>query len=275
MENQYSVLTLATNEYTLLTGETIFYYDSAPQADQELTTIVLLHGYCGSSAYFSKLILLLSDQYRILVPDLVGHGKSTASEQSTYTMELAASWIDEWILNTGINNVHLFGHSLGGYITLAIAERNPTYLRSFGLLHSTALPDSDQAKANRDIAIETVQEQGVASFVSGLVVKLFAEPESQPTLLDYALKIGQIASPSSVIGYAKGMQQRLDRTDIIRNASLPVLLVSGGKDRIVTSEGTFAGSNQHTSCHIIADSGHMGMLETPEQLTLIIKQFLN
>lgn len=275
MKDQNSLFTLASNEYTLLTGETICYYDSAPHADQEVTTIVLLHGYCGSSAYFSKLIPLLSDQYRIVVPDLIGHGQSTTSEQSSYTMELAASWIDEWIMNIGINNVHLFGHSLGGYITLAVAERNPTYLRSFGLLHSTALPDSEQARANRDTAIITVQEQGVASFVSGLVVKLFAEPEEQSSLLDYAQSIGQLASANGVIGYARGMQQRLDRTDIIRNTSIPVLLVSGGKDRIVTSEGTFTGSNEHTACHIIAESGHMGMLETPVQLASIIEQFID
>jgi len=275
MEDQYSLLTLATNEYILLSGEKLAYFDSTPQAGKDITTIVLLHGYCGSSSYFSKLIPLLSDQYRVVVPDLVGHGKSTTSEQSSYTMELAASWIDEWIMNIGLNNVHLFGHSLGGYITLAVAERNPAYLRSFGLLHSTALPDSEQAKVNRDTAIVTVQEQGVASFVSGLVVKLFAEPETQPTLIDYAQNIGELASANSVIGYARGMQHRLDRTEIINNASIPVLLVSGGKDRIVTPEGTFAGSNEHTACHIIADSGHMGMLETPEQLASIIKQFLN
>lgn len=275
MEEQYSSLTLATYKYTLTTGETIAYYDSAPQPFKPMTTIVLLHGYCGSSAYFSQLIPLLKDQYRILAPDLIGHGNSMASRQSVYTMELVASWIDEWLINIGIKDVHLFGHSLGGYITLALAERSPAYLRSFGLLHSTALPDSDQAKANRDQAIATVQQQGVASFVSGLVVKLFAEPEEQRSLVAYAQKIGELASSNGVIGYARGMKERLDRTDSISNASIPVLLVSGGKDRIIASQGTFSGSNSHTECHIIVDSGHMGMLETPNQLASIIQQFLN
>ncbi|HIW33369.1 MAG TPA: alpha/beta hydrolase [Candidatus Paenibacillus intestinavium] len=275
MDEQNLLLTLATKTYTLLNGETIAYFDSEPQPSEHKPTLVLLHGYCGSSAYFSKLIPLLSDQYRILVPDLIGHGHSTASAEAIYTMELAASWIDEWLTNIGIADMHILGHSLGGYITLAIAQRNPGYLRSFGLLHSTALPDSEQAKANRDQAIATVQQQGVVSFVSDLVVKLFAAPERQTELLDYAQQIGTLASSHAVISYARGMQQRIDRTTIINNASMPVLLVSGGKDKVINSESTFAGSNQITHCHIIEESGHMGMLETPVQLATIIQQFVN
>ena len=275
MDEQDLLLTLATNTYTLLNGETIAYYDSVPQSSEHRPTIVLLHGYCGSSAYFSKLIPLLSTQYRILAPDLIGHGNSTDSAESIYSMELAASWIDEWLTNIGVTEAHILGHSLGGYITLAVAQRNPAYLCTFGLLHSTALADSEQAKANRDQAIATVERQGVSSFVSALVVKLFAVPEQQAVLVDYTQQIGTLASSHAVISFARGMQQRMDRTAIISEASVPVLLVSGGKDQVVNSEGTFAGSNQHTQNHIIAESGHMGMLETPVQLATIIQQFLN
>lgn len=266
--------TIATEHITLSTGEQLAYYDSAPGTSSEVTAIVLLHGYCGSSAYFSELVPMLNEQYRILVPDLLGHGASTASDKDVYGMELAASWIHEWMTQLGVENVHLFGHSLGGYVALALAETSPSYLNSFGLIHSTALPDSDQAKDNRDTAIQTVQELGVDSFVAGLVTKLFAHSGREQQLLDYATAIGTGADAHAVIGFAKGMKERVNRAHVINKAIIPVLLVSGGQDRIVQAEATFTGRNENTQCHIINEAGHMGMLEAPEQLATIIKQFV-
>src|SRR5690606_38902363 len=134
--------------------------------------IVLLHGYCGSSAYFSKLAPLLAERYRLLIPDLLGHGQSTPLEQETYRLEEQASFIVQWLQGIGVHEAYMFGHSLGGYITLALAEQQPELLKGFGLIHSTALPDSEQAKQNRELAIVKVQEQGVQAFVDGLVPKL-------------------------------------------------------------------------------------------------------
>lgn len=262
---------MSNSSYTLKNGITLAYYDSA--AAEQLPLVVLLHGYCGSSSYFKELAPLLQQSCRVLIPDLIGHGASASSEQETYALDEQALLIIEWLNGIGVTNAHMLGHSLGGYITLAVAEQKPQFLKSFGLIHSTALPDSEQAKQNREQAIRTVQEQGVKVFVDGLVPKLIAadHPERE-RLIETSSAIGYGTSAAAVIGYARGMKERPDRTSLIGQTDLPVLLISGAKDAIVSAEGTFAGRQASTACHIIEEAGHMGMLEAPQQLAAIIKQ---
>lgn len=271
---------MSNASYTLKDGLTIAYYDSAAQgkqlpAHEQLPVLVLLHGYCGSSAYFQETAPLLKHCCRLLIPDLVGHGASAASEKGTYSLQEQALLLIEWLKGIGISDAYMLGHSLGGYITLAAAEQQPLFLKAFGLIHSTALPDSEQAKQNREKAIQTVQEQGVDAFVNGLVPKLIAaDHPKREQLIETVAEIGYETSAAAVIGFARGMKERTDRTSLIERTTLPVLLISGAKDTVVSSEGTFAGSQASTSCRIIEDAGHMGMLETPEQLAAIIEQFI-
>jgi len=264
---------MSNASYSLKNGLTIGYYDSA--ANERLPVLVLLHGYCGSSSYFKELAPLLKGCCRVLIPDLIGHGASASSEQETYALPEQALIINEWLEGIGVTSVHMLGHSLGGYITLAVADQKPSYLQSFGLIHSTALPDSEQAKQNREKAIQTVLEQGVKAFVDGLVPKLIAaDHPMREKLIETASVIGYDTTRAAVIGYARGMKDRPDRTSLIEHTSLPVLLISGAKDAIVSAEGTFTGRQASTTCHIVEEAGHMGMLETPQQLAAIIEQFI-
>lgn len=265
--------TMSNTSYTLNNGLTIAYYDSSP--DKSLPVVVLLHGYCGSSSYFQELTPLLKHSCRVLTPDLIGHGASASYEQETYALQEQAQFLIEWLDGIGVSSAVMLGHSLGGYITLAVAEQKPSFLSAFGLIHSTALPDSEQAKQNREQAIRTVQEQGVKSFVDGLVPKLIAKdhPEREQ-LIETVSAIGYATTTAAVSGYARGMKERPDRTSVIEQTSLPVLLISGAKDAIISSENTFAGRNASTECHIIAEAGHMGMLEAPQQLADIIEKFI-
>ncbi|MCM3633810.1 alpha/beta fold hydrolase [Paenibacillus camelliae] len=266
--------TMSNNSFTLKNGLTIAYYDSAP--DKQLPVVVLLHGYCGSSSYFQELTPLLGRSCRVITPDLIGHGASASYEQDTYALQEQAQFMIEWLDGIAVSSAVMLGHSLGGYITLAVAEQKPSFLSAFGLLHSTALPDSEQAKQNREQAIRTVQEQGVQSFVDGLVPKLIAADHPQrAALIEIASAIGYSTTAAAVSGYARGMKERPDRTLVIEETSLPVLLISGAKDAIVSSENTFAGRNASTECHIIAEAGHMGMLEAPQQLAAIIEKFIS
>lgn len=283
-------LTLSNASYAIDEQLSLAYFDSeygkensaeiGPGTTDEMNktdkpVVVLMHGYCGSSAYFSKLVPLLQNDYRLLIPDLTGHGASAVKQEPLYSLAEQAALIADWLQAIGARQVALFGHSLGGYIALALAEQQPQLLRAFGLLHSTALPDTEQAKQNREQAIKTVQEQGVRAFVEGLVPKLLApEHAEREQLLTYGIEIGYQTAPEAVIGFARGMKERPDRTAVIEQAKLPVLLVAGAKDGVIRPEATFSGKQAATSCHIIEAAGHMGMLEEPEKMASILRQFI-
>lgn len=239
------------------------------------TPLVLLHGYCGSHRYYDEVVPLLTDHCRVITPDLRGHGDSEPSD-GAYPMELLADDVAGLLDRLGIDKAVLLGHSLGGYVTLAFAERHSERLLAFGLLHSTSYPDGDAARSNRDKAVASIREGGVAAFVEGLVPKLFA-PEhralSNPDVKK-ALDIGNGTSSAGAIGCALGMRDRPDRTSVLANTELPVLLLAGEKDDIIPAERRFPVSSLNIEAVTLENVGHMGMLENPQAFALAIIAFV-
>ncbi|RAP75315.1 alpha/beta fold hydrolase [Paenibacillus montanisoli] len=270
-------LSLTNNAFQLPSGETVAYYDSAPQSGESASAaIVLLHGFCGSSAYWAEIVPLLAARGRVIVPDLRGHGGSSAPQQSSYEMEHFAEDLLLLTRELGLSSVHLFGHSLGGYVSLAFAERHPDLLKSFGLVHSTAKPDSEEAKGNRDKAAQTLLADGIGPFVEGLVPKLFA-PEHRESMADavsHIVDIGRGTSAAGAAATALGMKARPDRTAVLEGLAVSRLLVAGSEDAVIVPANTFTVDGPHVTQSLLEGSGHMSMIEAPEQLAGELMAFL-
>lgn len=237
--------------------------------------LVLLHGYGGSHLYFRDIVPLLAPHVRIIAPDLRGHGASAAPE-GPYPMEALADDVKTLLDHLRLDRVFLLGHSLGGYVTLAFAERYPERLRGFGLLHSTAYPDTEQARENRLKTVERVRREGVAAVIDDLVPKLFA-PANRTAMADkveFARQIGYGTSPNGLIGAALGMRERPDRRAVLERAQVPVLLLAGARDEIVPAERRFPAEGAHIAKAELPDAGHMGMLESPQAFAGILLDFV-
>lgn len=235
--------------------------------------ILLLHGFCGSSAYFEQVIPLLSGSYRVIAPDLRGHGASDAP-LGPYNIDQMADDVLSLLNALEIPQVYLLGHSLGGYITLSFAQRYASRLKGFGLIHSTGYPDSDEAKEKRLKSVSTIQNDGITAFVDGLVPGLFA-PGAPLQLLERTKEIGYKTPPQGAAGAALAMRERPDRRDVISASALPVLLVAGAEDGLIPSERTFTSDKANVTKATISGAGHMSMYEAPERLSEIIKDFVN
>lgn len=235
--------------------------------------IVLLHGFCGSSEYWEKVIPLLTANYRVIAPDLRGHGASDAP-LGAYTIEQMADDVLSVLDALEIPECYLLGHSLGGYITLSFAQRYASRLKGFGLIHSSGYPDSEEARENRLKSVSTINNEGIFAFVDQLVPGLFA-PGAAPQLLERAKEIGYKTPPQGAVGAAMAMRERPDRRDVISATTLPVLLVAGAEDSKVSPERTFTSDNPNVTKATISGVGHMSMLEAPERLSQIIKDFMH
>lgn len=234
--------------------------------------IVLLHGFCGSAEYWEKVIPGLIKDYRVIAPDLRGHGASDAP-LGAYTIEQMADDVLSLLNTLEIQECYLLGHSLGGYITLSFAQRHASRLKGFGLIHSTGYPDSEEAKENRLRSVSMIQSEGIFAFVDQLVPGLFA-PGAATQLVERAKEIGYKTPPQGAAGAALAMRERPDRRDVISATALPVLLVAGAEDSKVAPAQTFTSDNRNVTKVTLDGVGHMSMFEAPEQLAQSIKDFV-
>lgn len=238
-------------------------------------TVVLIHGFCGNNNYWKYIVPHLAKRKRVLTVDLRGHGDSSTPKDSCEITDMAND-IAILLEELNIHRATLIGHSLGGYVSLAFAEMFPERLKSFGLVHSTAYPDSEEGKHNRDKGIERIQAEGIKPFVNDLIPKLFSD-ENRETLSNYVddvKKIGYKTSNYGAIGALKAMKNRPDRNHVLKNVDVPVLIVAGREDKLVPLDRAFSVERSLITSAIIEDCGHMSMFEQPEKLVEVLENFL-
>lgn len=238
--------------------------------------LVLLHGLCFASSIWEKIIPELAKEYRVIAPDLRGHGQS-AVPAPPYSTEQMADDIIGLLDALEIEKAAIFGHSLGGYITLAIAEKYPQRLTALSLVHSLSEPDPEEKKQVRQNNIGIIQEKGMPTFIEGLIPVLFA-PENLdklPEEVNFARELGLHTAAGGAIGSLYAIKNRPDRTPVLKNLKLPILLIAGENDLIVPMEKTFSVEGDHVTSVVIKNAGHTSMLEAPEELLKAIKNFLN
>lgn len=251
-------------------GTTIAY-----QEQGEGETVVLLHGFCGSSDYWEKVQPLLAKQYRVICPDLRGHG-ATDAPMGAYSIEQMADDVVGLMEKLGIEKYTLLGHSMGGYVTLSLAQRYAFHLNGFGLIHSTGYPDSEEAKEKRLNTVSAIGADGITPFVDGLVPGLFA-PGNTETLTDEVNRVKEIGyktPPQGATGAALSMRERIDRRDVMSSTTLPLLLVAGESDQLIPLERLFTTEGERVMKAVIKGAGHMSMYEAPDQLAAVILDFL-
>lgn len=248
----------------------ISYFDNG-----EGQPIVLIHGFAGSKLYWEKVLPDLSKNNRVIAIDLPGHGDSSMGLEK-YAIEEMAGTIKDLLDELGLEKVTMFGHSLGGYITLAFAEKFPQYLNGFSLVHSTANPDSDEAKAGRESNAKKVLEGGLDSFINGLSQKLFSPENSEVNAQDIqtTAKIGMSTSVQGVVNALLAMRDRPNRNYVLEETELPVLLIAGEQDQIIPPDKTFTVNKPNIQQAIIKGAGHMSMYEQPAELVRAMGNFL-
>jgi pimeloyl-ACP methyl ester carboxylesterase len=237
--------------------------------------VVLIHGFCGNHNYWKYIVPHLVKKNRVLTIDLRGHGESSTPRDSYEITEMAED-ISILLNSLQINRATIVGHSLGGYIGLAFAEAYPEKLSGLALVHSTAYPDTEEGKVNRDRGIQKITAEGIVPFVNDLIPKLFSDKNvnERKNEIDYVKSIGYKTSDYGAICALDAMKNRPDRNDVLRNLEVPVLLVAGRDDQLIPLDRAFSVEKSTITHTVIEDCGHMSMLEQPDQLVDVLLHYL-
>lgn len=245
-------------------------------------TVVFLHGFTESLDIWDDFSAELSVDLKVICIDLPGHGKSAcvanlpAGRQGAHSMELMADIVKAVLDEEGVWECVMIGHSMGGYVTLAFAEKFPAMMKGFGLFHSSAFPDTPEGKANRAKAIEAI-EKNHSGFIMSFIPDLFA-PASRDSLkkeIDALVKKAECMSAEAIIASQLGMMERYDKREVLANASCPVLFIAGKMDTRIPFEKVLEmiAIPKDSTALLLHDIAHMGYLEARDKTIYAVKCF--
>src|ERR1700674_4321119 len=193
--------------------------------------VVLLHPFPANHEFWLPVAEALAARYRILLPDLRGHGDSGLGEGPA-TMEKHAADIAGVMDAADIGRAAMIGVSIGGYALFEFWRRHRERVAALGLCNTKAPADSAEARAGRLQAANDVLERGTEAFFQNMVPRLLGKTtrETRPDLVDGVLRMMRKMSPEDVAQVQRGMAERPDSVDTLKTIHVPTLIVTGEED---------------------------------------------
>jgi 3-oxoadipate enol-lactonase len=243
----------------------------------EGSPVVLLHPFPVNHEFWLPVAQELATRYRVILPDLRGHGDSGVGEGPA-TMDKHAGDIARVMGDADIGRAPLIGVSIGGYALFEFWRRHRGRVAGLGLCNTKAPADSAEARAGRLQAAKDVLERGTEPFFESMIPRLLGETtrETRPDLVNGALRMMRKMSPEDVAQVQRGMAERPDSVETLKTINVPTLLVTGDED-ILTGVNEAELMRQHISgsqLRIIPKAGHYSPWEQPEEAARLLRQFL-
>lgn len=251
------------------------------RAEGKGKAVILVHGFSENNNIWKYQFKKLKEKFFVIAPDLPGSGKSEMLE-GKITIEDYADVVktiaDAELNNKNENQFTLIGHSMGGYITLAFAEKYPQQLRAFGLFHSSAYADDEAKKEARKKGIEFIKNNGVETFIKTATPNLFSSKtkNEKTNLINDLINLSKDFPPEPLIQYYTAMMQRPDRTSVLKSFTKPILFIIGKDDNSVPLQTSLQQCHlpSISHIHILQNSGHEGMWEEKKKATNYLLHFL-
>jgi pimeloyl-ACP methyl ester carboxylesterase len=228
--------------------------------------VLLLHGFPFTKEIWNEFAPELASEYKVYALDLPGFGSS--EKPSVYSLPEIAGEINSWIRKQSIPECVLVGHSLGGYLALAMVHQAPDLFAGLVLFHSTAKGDTEEKKQSRDKVVEFIDRNGVEAFTSNSVLPLFAD-KNHPAI-DLIKKISAQSDADALKGYTRAMR------DVLKEFKKPTLFIVGKEDPgiPVKSIETQAKLSLQPEVKIFDGVAHMGMFEAKNEMLNVVSGFL-
>jgi pimeloyl-ACP methyl ester carboxylesterase len=240
--------------------------------------VVLLHPFPANHNLWKPAAQALITRYRVILPDLRGHGESGVGEGPA-TMEKHAADIARVLDHEEVRRAAFAGVSIGGYVLFEFWRKYRTRVDALVLCNTKAQADTPEARAVRLQAATFVMERGTELFFGSMIPKLMGNTtrDTRPDLVEGALRMMRTMSPEDVAMVQRGMAERQDSVETLKTINVPTMLVTGDEDSL-TGVGEAELMRQNISgseIKLIAKAGHYSPWEQPEEVGKLLRQFLD
>jgi pimeloyl-ACP methyl ester carboxylesterase len=240
--------------------------------------LLFIHGLAADHTSWKNQIEYFASRYQLILPDLPGSGESSYDGEPLQIDDMADAML-EIIQEEGLNQVLLFGHSMGGYIGLSITRRYPDKVKALGLVHSTSFADSEEKKQIRRKSIDLIRQyhNGKQSYIETMINSLYTDTfkQTQPQCIQDQLTVANKISSDNLVNYLHALMTRPSTETVLKVGSLPIFFLIGKKDQAIPYSDSLkqCGWPLRSNVHILEDCGHMGMIEEPKRVNEAIEKF--
>lgn len=226
-------------------------YEVAGQGDP----LVLVHGFAESTRVWYRNLPELSEHYRVYLVDLPGFGSMRRFHRHFQLAKLGA-WLDSWRQAVGLEEIALVGHSMGGYIAMAMAAERPEKVKHLALVDSLGAP---------------LQRSVVR--LMGPALKAIARATPSPWL---AMSYDSLRAGPLTLWRVSRQIVTLDTSAVLAAVNVPTLLIWGENDDLLPFD---LGRQLHTHLSqarlcVIQGANHFCMYEQPDLFNQTLLAFL-
>ena len=265
---------MAICEKFIMAGDTALHIADSQVGER---CVVLVHGYLESMSVWEDFAYLLTPHARVIMLDLPGHGISMIKGE-VHSMEMLADTISAMLKTLGIERCTLVGHSMGGYVALAFAERHPEQLEGLVLLHATPNADTEEKATDRQREIDAIAAGRKELLVRKAAARRFAEQNRKrfADAIEDCIEIALLCEDDGIVAIVRGMGERPDRNEVLSKLTAQQMFVFGRHDDYIPSERAEAVAARHPQAEVVwlEQSGHIGFIEEAEACAEAIIKFI-
>ena len=240
--------------------------------------VVLLHPFPCDHEFWNPVAAALDSRYRMILPDLRGHGESEIGEGPAL-MQKHAGDVAHVLDAAGVGKAAFVGCSIGGYILFEFLRRFRGRVSALALCDTRPQADTAEGRANRLKAAATVLEQGTEPFIESMIAKLVGRTTvaTRPDLVDGARAMMRKMSAEDISLVLRGMAERPDSVADLKSINVSTLIVIGEEDVLSTvADGELMRQNiAGSALKVIPKAGHYAPWEQPAAVGTVVRQFLD
>lgn len=240
--------------------------------------VVLLHPFPLNHEFWIPVARFLSLRYRLIMPDLRGHGESGLGDGPA-TMQKHASDLARILNDADVERAPIVGVSIGGYIIFEFWRRFRDRISGLVLCNTKAPADNSEARNARLESANAVLQRGTEPFFGGMAQKCLGETtkHSRPDLVEGALRMMRKMSAEDVAAVQRGMAERPDSMPTLKTINVPTLIITGDEDKMtgIPEAELMKQNTSNSQMKVVTKAGHYSPWEQPEEVGSILRQFFD
>lgn len=244
--------------------------------------VVLLHPTPVDHRFWVPVAHILAPKYRLILPDLRGHGQSEAGEGPISIEKLGAD-AGRLLDTLAIEKALFAGCSIGGYTLYEIWRTMPARVEGLAFCCAKPQGDDEAMRAKREQTMATIRERGTAEAIeTNLETQLGPTARRRwPQKIGEAREMMQLVGPEAMIAVQQGLANRPDSVETAKTMRVPCCVIAGGEDagstpadmRLLADQIRNGGYGAEYS--EIRDGGHFVPFEQPELVARILRRFFD